>query len=299
MALVIVLFTLVIVTALVVSFLTAVQVEERSAASFKATAATQQLSDLTVDLMQAEISSATSQQAPNSWASQPGAIWTFNSSGSPSAIYRLYSWTNAVAANGTTLLGDASILANWSSSPALWVDLNAESPSGRYPIIDPSTKPNALVDGFSTNTGAPTGGVLPMPVQWLYVLQNGSVVAPSSASATTTAIIPGASKANPIVGRIAYWTDDETCKVNVNTAGGDDNAVKPTISGGVVSSGYYQNNANSTFWDVPHFNTTDDTNLAVDQPVRGEYQRYPGHPGTTALTYLLDSLMGGRTYRPP
>lgn len=295
MALVIVLFTLLIVSALVVSFLTAVQLETRASASYQATAATQQLSDTAVNMVLAEISAATSQQAPNIWASQPGAIWVFDGTGTPKTIYRLYSWPSTTATSGTSLLGDASQMANWATAPALWVDLNAESASGKYPIIDPGSNPNALVDGFSTNS-VPSSGTsatpsLPMPVQWLYVLQNGAVVAPTKID-NNTVMVSGGSASNPIVGRIAYWTDDETCKVNVNTAGGDDGGAAPTVSGGTVGTSFYANNAGATFWDVPHFNSSDDLSLATNQAVQGEYQRYPGHPASTALSYLLSSLMG-------
>jgi hypothetical protein len=43
-----------------------------------------------------------------------------------------------------------------------------------------------------------------------------------SAPAGTTVTIPTASASNPVVGRVAYWTDDETNKVNLNTAAGGD-----------------------------------------------------------------------------
>lgn len=36
-----------------------------------------------------------------------------------------------------------------------------------------------------------------------------------------------ASAANPIVGRVAYWVDDESCKVNVNTADGSQRGATP------------------------------------------------------------------------
>ncbi len=58
-----------------------------------------------------------------------------------------------------------------------------------------------------------------MPVRWLYVLQSGSLV-PGTASETPGKVaVAGASASNPIVGRVAFWTDDDTCKLNVNTAG--------------------------------------------------------------------------------
>ncbi len=51
------------------------------------------------------------------------------------------------------------------------------------------------------------------------MLQNGTLV-PGLASGTPgTVNVAGSSPSNPIVGRVAFWTDDETSKLNVNTAG--------------------------------------------------------------------------------
>ncbi len=109
----------------------------------------------------------------------------------------------------------------------------------------------------------------PMPVQWLYVLADGSVVAPVGAGNTVT--VPGANSTDKaIVGRIAFWTDDNTCRVNINTA----------------SAG--------TFWDVPRAYSTNsgipvsglltqEQALGYYQPVQDEFQRYPGHPAMTDL----------------
>ena len=70
-----------------------------------------------------------------------------------------------------------------------------------------------------------------MPVQWLYMLKDGSLISGSAASATSRDVVFSGSilptGTNPIVARIAYWTDDESCKVNINTA------------------------SEGTFWDTP------------------------------------------------
>ena len=65
---------------------------------------------------------------------------------------------------------------------------------------------------------------------------------------------------NPIVGRVAFWTDDETTKLNVNTA-----------AGGMV-------------WDTPRTGGDIDRNFGRYQPAQHEWQRYPGHPATTSLS---------------
>lgn len=57
----------------------------------------------------------------------------------------------------------------------------------------------------------------PMRVSWIYVREDGSL---SSGNA------PGYSQANPVVGRFAFWVDDESAKINLNTAGKRD-ATRP------------------------------------------------------------------------
>ena len=56
-----------------------------------------------------------------------------------------------------------------------------------------------------------------MPVEWLYVLEDGSYATAASATGDEVSV-PAATKDNPVVGRIAFWADDESCKVNINTA---------------------------------------------------------------------------------
>ena len=177
----------------------------------------------------------------------------------------------------------------------------------QYPIIDPTAE--GYVEGFTLKNNASTppgysGGALPpaaaynpggapnpapMPVKWLYILRDGTVMAPSSIDARGVAkfkpvVIAGGSNggagsskvpevANPIVGRVGFWTDDETCKVNINTA------------------------SEPTFWDTPlaasipesYIAPTGSTpgGLGLYQPFTNEFQRYPGHPFTVALSPIL------------
>ena len=306
-ALVIVLAVLVLVTALVVGFLVRTGSERAAAASYRATARTRQLADVVVNLVQAQINQATSPASLGSpgnmsaWASQPGAVRVFDNSGNQT-IYRLYSAnTLTTLKSGTAYQSLANDLPsstnwpNWLTSPSEWVDLNAPAPftiAGQtaaevaFPILDPrdSNSPgnafaatsgtqigfqvNPSVIGITTNTGP----IAPMPVQWLYVLQDGTIVPPNLAdpgtTGTTVVLTPGTtvSGSNPIVGRIAFWTDDDTCRVNINTAG------------------------DGTFWDTPHFEAPDDWLMAYYSPASYEYQRYPGHPATTSLLPVLSAV---------
>jgi len=106
---------------------------------------------------------------------------------------------------------------------------------------------------------------LAMPVQWLYVLKDGTVghldedlnfVAPAGAGNDP-------SESNPIVGRFAFWADDESCKVNINTAS------EPTFLGQPI----YYHERDHRWADYP--------------AARSEYQRFPGHPATVALSSVL------------
>jgi len=294
--LVIVLAILVLIAILIVGFLTRATSERSASASYHATATTRQLADTAVNLVQAQINDATSTGPGNAWASQPGLVRVFNNTGQLSKLFRLYS-----AASMGSDANDASVLASdippgdWKSSPALWVDLNQPiitsdltgSQQAVFPILDPrdpndpgsatAPKVTTKMDGFQI-AGAPGATATqpaPMPTRWLYVLQNGQVVAPKVDGQTVT--IDQADDKNPIVGRIAFWTDDESSKVNINTAAGNlairNNKLQPAP------------------WDLPRFRIYDERLLfSENQPVAGEYQRYPGHPASTDLSKIFNAL---------
>ena len=188
-----------------------------------------------------------------------------------------------------------------------------------YPILDnrnpASTTQCVQMPGFFVNpvgtTTFPTAATTTlnppvMPVQWLYVLQDGTIIAPTGGSGGT-ATFTGATKvpsaSNPIVGRIAYWTDDDTCKININTAAGSV-AIRlaPTSTSAtgkvfqLADGGVFYSTANTPVapapWDVPRYGGSweDGKLFASDQPVAGEYQRYPGHPASTMLYFALRAL---------
>lgn len=146
-----------------------------------------------------------------------------------------------------------------------------------------------------------------MPVRWLYVLKDGTMTSPVrdlrgtvaqwDDSETDRTGVPTIN--NPIVGRVAFWTDDETCKVNINTAGGY--STKNTASS-LKNEDMYP----GSYWDTPRFFTVFDRgvvdtatgnvtpenmSLALAQPIRNEYQRYPGHPSTTSLGLVFRNIL--------
>ena len=309
-ALIIVLTCLVLVAGLAIALLNRVEADRSSSGAYKGGANSRNLSEYAVNVVMAQITAATTgTNAGNAWASQPGAIRVYaNNAATLVNIYKLYSSTNMVASNATAtniVTDDATALANWSNSPALYTDLNAPlvSWSGtnqvtNYPILDPAATNS--VQGFAIS-GAPNTTTLqpaPMPVTWLYVLQDGTLLAPDSTTttnATFTASATRPSSANPITGRIAFWTDDETCKVNINTAAGmpwswatnnPSNSIVKLMDGISTRS----TTLFGSYWDTPVIGSYQDLMLAWAPPWKGEYQRYPGHPATVSLSAVFTNL---------
>jgi uncharacterized protein (TIGR02600 family) len=304
-ALVIVLSFLVILTGLIVAFLSSIT-HETSATSAAASAMTSRnLADSAIQLTMAQIRDSTAgfvrdtngallTNSPVCWASQPGAIWNWDTNGSNTAVYKLYSSTNMVATNGTYNPTNDLPPAGWWSNTALYVDLNSPVVSAQattnytnYPIFDPAlamTNPvtgtansSNYVDGFTIDTNTSTfpgyysSNPAAMPVTWLYILRDGTMIAPDASSTTTATFANAAtqpSSNNPIVGRIAFWADDETCKLNINTA------------------------SEGSYWATPSFTTFIDMAMGLTQPVAREYNRFPGHPASTCLSPVLWSYMG-------
>jgi uncharacterized protein (TIGR02600 family) len=339
LALVLVLVFLVLITTLVIAFFSSITTEVSASKTYAGGATAKQLADSAVNLVMGSIVMATSERDAsgnaNAWASQPGMIRTYGTSGFAVSCYKLYSSDNlTLTGSSMPFVPKADIDSQWAAKPALFTDLNAPFVSGsttHYPIIDgrnlgatttapylggsplqaqtylsaSGTAPD--VQGFwivtdpaspsqvgqapygnaiLLNQGAPAApNPVPMPVKWIYVLRDGSLIAPDATSAnvatfTNISSSKQPSTANPIVGRIAYWTDDESCKVNINTA-----------SEAVSGSG------SSICWDTPRFYSNYDHDiLGRFQPAQNEFQRYPGHPATVCLSAALGKLASLANY---
>ena len=289
-----VLAIVVLLVATVVAFLLRAASERVSSSGYSASVSARQLGDTAVNLVQGQIQLATTQGIDVAWASQPGMIRAFDQSGNLLQAYKLYSTAAMVAATPGVSAGksDDAPPADWAASPALWTDLNApvQTSSGAevYPILDPG----ATAAGYAVASapGATATQPVPMAVRWLYVLQDGTIAAPTGSGKAATVAEETAS--NKIVGRIAFWTDDETCKVNINTAGA------------------------GTFWDVPRAysvlpnpvngvktsgvpapgSATQEQAFGYYQPTQQEFQRYPGHPAMTDLRAVFPALTPDQIY---
>ena len=287
-AIILLLVIVALITILLLSLIVLVDSENRSSKAFEESIAVRNLSEYPTNLVIAQIREATdSKVGKRTWASQPGAIRTFGTQIDPSTgraglekIYKLYSSPEMI--EGATFDPTTEIPPeNWATLPDQFTDLNEpvlveglDSPEYVFPIIDPAAL-DFGVEGFQVE-GAPgttERQPVPMPTRWIYVLEDGSFAVPDETTSgeTRTTFSGGSAPSleNPIVGRIAFWTDDESSKVNINTA-----------SEGVV-------------WDMPRANSHYDAyNFADKQPVQNEFQRFPGHPATTSLSPALRGWLG-------
>ena len=118
--------------------------------------------------------------------------------------------------------------------------------------------------------GVKLEGHLALPVQWLYQLADGTVGVLNSSGSDSSGYefkaISGSGKPsekNQMVARFAFWADDESQKLNLNTH-----------AGGLA-------------WDIPKAGGELDMDMGRHQPAQKEWQRYPGHPATTHLGTAL------------
>ncbi len=319
MALIMVVTMVALMSILMVAIFSITRTEYKSTQVYVAGKNAKQLGDIATAIVQGQIENAQNPDRNNTsvssqmytHATQPGMVRTYDSTGGFYAAYKLYS-SSAMKVGGaeSSLYTDQHVPpSTWNTQTARYVDLNdpvvraglnAGSYAVYFPIIDPraawnygnggqgvGTQPGGTqVEGFSyTKTAAQVGSGggqnystvvvtpsdtdnpdslrLPMPVEWLYVLEDGTVGALTAANTFVGSNGTPASADNPIVGRIAFWTDDESCKININTA------------------------SEPTFMSSPFYFHERDVKWAHFPAVTGEYQRYPGHPATVALSAVL------------
>ena len=344
-ALVIVLSIIVLLSALLVAFMSSVSTESASAKAAVRGIEARQVAESALNLAISQIRDATRGDAAKrvAWASQPGLIRQFDESGNDGLVYKLYTAKEMVVGGGQfppgvdpknpssaksdETLEEAGIISGkMNETPTAFTDLNDPvlipvpgKPSEvyvRYPIADPRaaeaepgvipTQANTRVAGFNVSkidhpdsTLKDAGQfaasdkrvrLLPMRARWLFQLRDGTLVpgiAKNPGSNDGVITVTGATETNPIVGRFAFWTDDETAKLNINANAENTYWDTPTAStiqeAGRVTVQDLVLDANGN----PAGNGTPSLALAASQPARGEYQRFPGHPATTGLSPAL------------
>ena len=264
-----------------------------------------EIADTSINVVMSQIWQGTKQDAGSGgreiWASQPGAVRKYRSDGTFHSGYKLYSSSAMVVAGDEKKMIQDAAPGDWNTKPARYVDLNepvvrppvtgSTDPTVYFPIIDPrayspgseAAADNPNIEGFWYGSKAASGsdiyGVktasspddinarLAMPVEWLYLLKDGTIGALNDTNQFVKpngAVLPEEEAAkNPIVGRVAFWTDDESAKLNINVA------------------------SEPTYWTTPTFTHDRDLWWAFYQPTTYEYQRYPGHPATVALSTVF------------
>lgn len=201
-AIVITLMVLVIVTVMVVGIFSVLQLERITSSSIlekeRANSLCQAAADHAVALIRGATTAA--EAAPSGTTSR---FWASQ----PGRI-TVFNFDGTVdTANSVNLFSTSNI----SGVDTGTVDLNRPSFSGKYPVASK----NSVT--FSSGS-APT-----MNVQWINVLQDGTAQ-------------PSAS--NQIIGRYAFWVDDELTKINVNTADGTAKSGASSTATGTNSFGF-------------------------------------------------------------
>lgn len=306
MALVIVLGALVLVTLLCVAFFASTSRELTASKSYASGVSARFYADAAVNVVLGQLGAATTvDDATKVWTSQPGLLRQFDNQGHQTQVFKLYS-SDKMIETGTFALATGGVPNDvpvwtsstptnslpWNTDPGVYTDLNAPVTVNKrpnYPILNPGGLNAATrIQGFdvSSTYGLPDTtdldgdgdateiAQIPMPVRWLYVLKDGSLATATRTDDKTVSlklagggVVPDT---NPPVARIAFWTDDDTSRLNINTA----------------SEGNY--------WTLPVAPATDDT-LSIAQINAREFQRYPGHPATTSLSPALDFLTSSTT----
>jgi hypothetical protein len=177
-ALIISLIFIVLITIAIVGFVTTAGLERKTVQSHFAGVQADMFSSMAAKVVASRIAEATSR--PNAWwVSQPGRI-----------AYTPF------ASNATTPV-------------TTFVDLTSGQASA--PAV-PDVSVNLNRASFTQGTGTILGSATAeMPVSWIYVRQDGSQEAAAG-------MPPVYNPANPVVGRYAYWTDDESARISLNTA---------------------------------------------------------------------------------
>lgn len=173
-ALIITLALLVLVTVLVLGFLTRAQLDVVSSRSHLSGVEAQLYAQAGVDMATSQLRTVIG-DTNRFWVSQPGRLTT-SPPGTNQPVGTVVELSSGTAA--TNAAADVAVNLNVGSF---------ESPANGVIAV--------------TNT--------PMVARWIYVRKDGNF---------DTAVPSSLNPDNPVIGRFAYWVDDESVKVNLNTA---------------------------------------------------------------------------------
>ncbi|EDY21715.1 hypothetical protein CfE428DRAFT_0960 [Chthoniobacter flavus Ellin428] len=221
-ALIITLFFLVLVSVVVVGFLSTVRVDRVAAGSHFERMRAQTLagegiervkSVLQQNICDPPVDPSVSTSIPRNWVSSPGML-VVPTTKLIGATNRTRLTTNIPLSSGAAVDSAGNPLYSTNDLVFRAPDLNTEL------LVDQSPPTHLLNDQIDPKTNA----AVKMQVAWIYVRKDGTYDTDTGSLNTTNTT-------NPIVGRFAYWADDESSKVNYNLAWMRDPAVNANPPG--------------------------------------------------------------------
>lgn len=196
-ALVITLAVLVLMSIMVISLSDIMRVERGSAYSHLEKERAEMLAELGTSVVTARLRKETGDTTRN-WISEPGQIVASTPSGG----------SNKLIDPPIPLSSGApeTVKANYAQAYLRPAELNVPT----FDTVTTDTVPPHLISNQEDPNQPGQGKAVSMAVRWVYVRKDGT---------EDPAELPDlTNKINPVVGRYAYWTDDESCKVNYNLA---------------------------------------------------------------------------------
>jgi len=180
-ALIITLMFVVLATILVIGFAEQIRLERASAKSYLERARAEQFARMGLDSAKGILARYTGNSS-EVWASQPGALMVPATAGN-----RTLSLSVPLHSGNSSLSPNASAV----ESQAAELNIPMLADNGARLITD---------------------DVASLPLRWIYVREDGTLdtAEPPALNLTNTA--------NPLVGRFAFWVDDESSKINLNIA---------------------------------------------------------------------------------
>lgn len=187
-ALIVVLAILAIVTVLIVGLLAVMRLERASASSHLERARAGFFAEMGIERLIGMLHENIA-DPDRSWISFPGRIISSGSGFGP--LTHTVDLFSGISTNAT--------LTGTLRPP----DLNAQ-------ILQDQAPASYMITDRTRDPADPSSGVVQLPLRWIYVRQDGAYDSAEPPDLTN--------KNNPIVGRCAYWADDESSKINYNLA---------------------------------------------------------------------------------
>jgi hypothetical protein len=197
MALVITVIILALITIMVLGFADMVRNETAASGAHLDRARAQSYSQMGVNMVTGVLRKHTT-DGTKVWASQPGALILPVENASGSSLIRL--GRRLPLHSGMPGSAALALAANDPLAPA---NLNVQTFNDQSPVTH-------VITDQQTDPNDSTSPVATLPLRWIYVRQDGTLEESEAPVLTNSA--------NPIVGRFAWWADDESSKININTA---------------------------------------------------------------------------------